>query len=72
MVLSHLQKEEKLAAQCSSSQGSSSKAPWDSPFHRTMNKVMERLVSQPLHNGRIVGEGLGRRPSLYFPESKED
>jgi hypothetical protein len=71
-LLSHLQKEEKVAAQCSSSQGSSSKAPWDNPFHRAVNKVMERPVSQPPHRGRIVGEGLGRRPSLHFPESKED
>jgi hypothetical protein len=33
---------------------------------------MERLVSQPPHRGRIIGEGLGCRPSLYFPDSKED
>jgi hypothetical protein len=33
---------------------------------------MERPVPQPPHRGRIVGEGLGCRPSLYFPESKED
>jgi hypothetical protein len=33
---------------------------------------MERPVLQPPYRGRIIGEGLGRRPSLYFPESKED
>jgi hypothetical protein len=37
-----------------------------------MNKVMERPVSQLPHRGHTVGEGLGRRPSLYFPEGKED
>jgi hypothetical protein len=72
VLLSRLQKEEKLATQCSSSEGSSLKAPWDNPFHRAVNKVKERPMSQPPHHGRIVGEGLGRRPSLYFPESKED
>jgi hypothetical protein len=72
VLLSRLQKEEKLAAQCSSSQGSSSKAPWDNPFHRAVNKVMERPVLQLPHRSHIVGEGLGHRPSQYFPESKED
>jgi hypothetical protein len=46
--------------------------PWDNPFHKAMYKVMEHPVSQPLHRGRIFGKGLGRKPSLYFPKSKED
>ena len=46
--------------------------PWDQPFVRAMNKVLERPVTQRSHKGRVVGAGVGHKHSHHYLESKED
>ena len=48
------------------------KAPWDTSFHRAMNKRKNLEVTLPPHRGRVIGVGVGRKRSHYYPESKEE
>ena len=64
--------EEELAqSQGSSTQGSGTRAPYDTPFERALNRVKNLLVSGPRYRGRVVGATLNDKHSFYYPETKE-
>ena len=68
-----LQAEEKAQSTQTSSDGSSSKAPyWDTAFVRAYNQVKDRAATEQPHKGRVVGAGKHHKHSYYYPtESKE-
>jgi len=69
-----LQDEEvrRESEEVSSSQGSTAKAPWLTPFVIAMNKTQNRPATKRPHNGRVVGAGVGHKfKQHYGEESKE-
>jgi hypothetical protein len=71
MLLLQLAEETTSATQQSSSSQASTKAPWDKPFTRALNKVLDKPLSKRPHKGCVVGTGVGRKHSHYYPEDKE-
>lgn len=68
-----LEKEILIEEQLSQSDSSSvTKAPWDTSFHRAINKRKNKEVALPPHRGRVIGARVGRKRSNYYPESKEE
>ena len=68
-----LEKEILIEEQLSQSDSSSvTKAPWDTSFHRALNKRKNKEVTLPPHRGRVIGAGVSRKRSHYYPESKEE
>ena len=68
-----LQAEEKAQSTQTSSEGSSSKAPyWDTAFVRAYNQVKDRPATEQPHKGRVVGAGKHHKHPYYYPvEAKE-
>ena len=64
--------EQEQLAQSQSDSSSVTKAPWDTSFHRVMNKIKNLEVTLPPHRGRVIGARVGRKRSHYYPESKEE
>ena len=59
------QREQQAESAASSSQASTNKVAWDTPFVRALNSVKGHTPLKRPHMGRVVGVGQGRKHHAY-------